>query len=257
MLGIPVVRKNPWETTYSSGHNLYGPVEAYTLSQTEIQAEHRVNPKPSRLGDSYLPQHGTYSGSVYRFIRRLCNNETEKEKQCAGLMLRYGRNHQSVSLEDLKQLSDEVEESDVDRFNQLCFLVMAKEQSQWHVAREEKFHIGMSVSFARCLIMIEAGFIRFDDALKNNALFSVYSYTGLVSDISKVGVSAKYIDKMYMAYLQQQNSTDAMSFFRKHIEKDKPPTAILSRSRAHEDLLYAYGGESDSDGEGYETDLSI
>ncbi len=35
------------------------------------------------------------------------------------------------------------------------------------------------------------------------------------------------------------------------------PECVLTRKQAHQDMQYTYGGESDTDGEGYESDLSM
>ncbi|CAM4448659.1 MAG: hypothetical protein LEGION0398_MBIBDBAK_00707 [Legionellaceae bacterium] len=55
---IPIMREQQWSNY--NGSNKYGPIEKYKVDNTEIHAEHRTDPKPQRLGDSFLPQHGTY-----------------------------------------------------------------------------------------------------------------------------------------------------------------------------------------------------
>lgn len=257
MLGIPVERESPWRISYHSGKNLYGPHEHYTIGSTMTKAEHRVDPKRQRLGDSYLPEHGSYSGSIYPFIARFASEERHKEQQLASWMLRYGKTHQPVTLEELQTINLEADLDDVHGFNRICFLVMTKEQSQWHSATRESFQIGMTVAFARCLIMIEAGFIAFKDVLKNTAIFSIYSHKKLADGLYEVKESSGYVDKMYLAYLQQTHGADHVSFFRRHVKRPSLPECVLTRKQAHHDLQRVYGGDSDTDGTGYETDLSM
>lgn len=256
-LGIPVRRRQAWSVGYASGANLYGPVEKFKVGETEIRVEHRVDPKRQRLGDSYLPDHGTYGRDIHPFLVKLTAKDPEKEKTVAKFMRRYSVGHQSVSLEELKELNAGLTQDDVHKFNQICFLIMEKEQAQWHSADREDFQIGMSVAFARCLTMIEAGFIRFEQAFNQSELFSVYSHTGLANSLGRVAESCAYIESLYQEYLKQEHRADHLSFFAKHPRGDRD--LALSRKRAHRDAQAVYGGETDTDGdsEGYQTDLSM
>ncbi|MCH9643789.1 MAG: hypothetical protein K0U29_02495 [Gammaproteobacteria bacterium] len=260
-LGIPIVRKKSWGFGYGynerSGVTTYGPIEQYQVADTVVKAEHRVEPKRQRMGDSFLPDHGTYSNDIYPFFCRLCEKDVAKEQKLASYMLRYGKTHQAVSLEELEAINDEADQEDVEKFNRICFLVMTKEQSQWHSATNEAFQLGMSVSLARGLIMIEAGFIPLEEIFKNKALLSIYSHTKLADNCSDVEESAQYIDRLYMAYLEQKRGADHVKFFKSHLKDERPPEKVLNRKQAHDDMCYVYGGDSDTDGEGYTTDLDI
>lgn len=258
-LGIPIVPENskPWTIGYNSGITTYGAIERYQVGGTTMKSEHRTSPKRQRLGDSFLPEHGTYSNDIYPFLSKLSEGETEKEKQLATLMIRYGKNHQAVTLDELKNICEGADEDDVHHFHRVCFLLMEKEQAQWHSATDTDYHLGMSVGQARCLIMVEAGFIDFKEAFKNNVLFGVYSCTELVAQPSKVATACKYIDKLYLAYLQSQRAHEHLKFFKKYIKEDHMRTCVLTREQARLDMQHVYGGESDSDHEGYDTDLSM
>jgi hypothetical protein len=254
-LGIPTARAKGWQTDYSSGATGYGPVELYQVGDTKIESEHRTEPKRQRLGDSFLPQHSTYN-NIYFFLCRLAQDNKKKEQQLTKFMLRYGRDHQSVTLAELQTIYDKADKSDVDEFTRVCFLVMEKEQVQWHSATQEDYQLGMSVAQARCLIMLEAGYISMKEAFKNNTLFGVYSQTGIMQDPEKVAKACKHIDMLYIAYLQTKRSREYLTFFKKHIRSTTLST-LLTREQAHRDLQYVYGGDSDTDDEAYETDLDI
>lgn len=254
-LGIPTARVRPW--SFGRGGTGYGPVERYQIGETTVTAEHRTSPKRERLGDSYLPQHGTYSGVIYPFLFKLAEDNIEKEKQLANYMIRYGKKHQSVSLEELQVVYTEASNSDVDNFNRICFLIMDKEQAQWHSATDKRFHIGMSVAQARCLLMIKAGFINFEEAFKNNTLFGIYSNTGLIDNPGKVALSCKNIDDLYLTYLQNKHAQDHFKFLKSHITNSSPPVCVMTREQSHLDLKEVYGGDADTDNEGYDTDLSM
>ena len=260
---IPIANRKPWEKKNDHsgeilrGETTYGPIEKYTVGKTKIQSEHRTDPKPQRLGDSFLPKHGTYDKYIYHFLNKLAQEDAEKEKKLASYLLRYAKAHEGISLAELQELYPDGAEKDVKHFNRICFLIMEKEQGQWHCATAEAFQLGMSVSQARCLILLEAGYLRLKDAFKNNVLFGVYSQTGIVTKPENVAASCDYIDSFYMAYLQSKRAEDYLPFFRNNIKIKDKLTLVLTRKQAHEDLKYVYGGNSDTDGEGYDSDLSL
>ncbi len=261
-LGIPKVKEKKWairnDSCNRSGATGYGPVEYYQVEGTTVQSEHRTSPKRQRVGDSFLPEHGAYTNDIYPFLAKLTSDETENEKRLANFMIRYAHTHQSITLEELKTIYDSADENCVHKFNKICFLIMEKEQAQWHSVTSKDLQLGMSVAQARCLIMVEAGFISFKEAFKNNVLFGVYSNTGIIDNPSKVAGSCQHIEDLYMLYLQSKRSQDYMKFFKKHIEKDVPaPVCVLTREQAHQDMQHVYGGASDTEDEGYATDFSI
>jgi hypothetical protein len=259
-LGIPTARVKPWSKNGYSGETGYGPVEHYKIGRTTVESEHRTSPKRERLGDSFLPQHGAYD-RIFDFLAGLSAKDSEKEKKLADLIIRYGKNQRSISLEELQDICEEATDWDVHTFNQICFLVMAKEQGQWHSATQETHQLGMSVAQARCLIMMKAGFLSLKEVFKNNVLFGVYSQTNIVCNPENVSKACRRIDELYMHYLQMQpaNVQSSIGFFKKHIDNASKPSCVLTREQAHQDMLQVYGGEDkdESDGEGYVSDLSM
>lgn len=256
-LGIPLIREQQWEFDRASGSNGYGPKERYLIADTEVLSEHRTNPKRNRLGDSFLPEHGTYSSDIYVFFLKLAEGRSKKEKKLARFLIRYGKTHQPVTLEELQTVNQSAELADVKKFNQICFLVMEKEQSQWHCAVDSSYQLGMAVAQARALIMVEARFISFEEIFEKNSLFGVYSKTGILKKPKEVEDSCRRIDEMYLAFLQNKNLRKHFSFHKKHL--DNPKTYVLTREQAHNDLKEVYGGESDTDESDneYESDLSF
>jgi len=61
-----------------------------------------------------------------------------------------------------------------------------------------------------------------------------------------------------LAYLQSIcHPKEHLTFTKKYIKDVQKRVCVATRKQAHADLKYAYGGESDSDGEGYGSDLEI
>jgi hypothetical protein len=257
VLGISRERGNSWEKFERSGTNWFGPVERYQVANTEIKAEHRTSPKRQRLGDSYMPQHGKYSGDIYPFLSKLASNSNNNEKLIAKYLIRFSRTHQAVTLGELQDFYQSADENDVNKFNQIAFLIMEKEQGQWHSATDERYQLGMSVAQARALKMLEAGFLSLDEVFNNDAPFGVYSHTGIIDSPKNVAKACQRIDELYARFVLSQSQNDSMRFFKSQIKEQEKRTPILTRQQAHQDLHYVYGGETDSDGEGYDTDLGM
>lgn len=259
VLGIPTgpATDEPWEFNGYTGVNLFGPLEKYKVGSTIILSKHRGDPKRSRLGTSKVERIGKYTKDITVFLNKLAKNVAENEKKLASWMIRYGKKHQPITLQELQTMYEHATEEDVNKFNRICFLILEKEQSQWHSANKEIYQLGMSVSQARCLIMIEAGFLRFGEAFNNDFLFGVYSQTDMINNYLKVDEACRRIDKLYVFYLQNKKSQDHVKFLKKHIDNDDERICILTRKQAHEDLKAVYGGDSDTDDEGYDSDLSM
>ncbi|MDF2940864.1 MAG: hypothetical protein K0R66_1506, partial [Gammaproteobacteria bacterium] len=249
--GIPIARSNSWPMNRS-----YGPVEHYMAGSTLIKAEHSADPNPQRLGHSYMPTHGSYDSIYGSVLSKLIHDNADNEKTLASYIIRYGRSHQTVSIEELKALNPEANNIDLERFNQFCFLIISKEQSQWLSASKEVYQLGMAVAQARCLIMLEAGFIKFEDAFKNDALFGVYSQKEILSCPEKVEKACKSIEDLYIEYLKTHRAEQHLAFYKRNMAKPAVEL-VLTRKQAHADLVYVYGGEDDTDSEGYDTDLAI
>jgi hypothetical protein len=257
-LGVPVIRKQPWNIGGYSGSNDYGAVEFYSVKDTIIRADHRANPKKERLGCCYVYGIGKYTEDVYHFLSTLTDRELVKESQLAKFMIRYSRTHQTIAIEELQAIYTQATILDVKHFNEICFLILEKEQAQWHPTTLESCRWGASIAQARCLIMIEAGFISFSEAFKNKVLFGVYSEKDLIGNSSQVTEVCKNIEELYIEYLQYKDTNpDRVRLFKTNITQTSVAQQALTRKQAREDMRYIYGGESDTDGDGYDTEVSL
>lgn len=251
-LGMPVSRKRSREPDTK----IYGPIERYQVGETTIELQHRADLSRNRF-NLYILDLGTYKELYRTLILKLANNDVEKEKQLAEFMIRYGKKHQGVSLEELLTMNTSSTIDDVKKFNRLCFLMLDKEQGQWLSAPDEKYHLGLSVSQARCLILLKLGIIRFKDVFLKNPLMGVYSNSYLICDEGRDAVVAacQRIDDLYLTYLQKNKySADYAAFIKKY--EGQPSRTCILRT-AHQDLKAVYGGDSDSDGEGYNSDMNL
>ena len=236
----------------AQGKYAKGVIETYQVNDTIIKAQHLTETSQDRLGNSYLPQHGTYQ-QIYQFLIKLSQQQPESEKQLADYMIRFGQNHKSITLPELQALYPGAQAADVDQFNQICFLLLSKEQAQWMSAVEERYQLGMSVAQARCLLMIQAGYLSFEDAFITKAMFGVYSQVGILKAPQYVADACQKIENLYQEFLKAQHPQDFLPFFKKFSSEDM----VLTREQAHKDLKAVYGGDTDTDGDDYLSDTSF
>jgi hypothetical protein len=254
-LGIPQHRKDVYFKTE------YGPIESYKVGSTTVKVEHRANPDRQRLGDSFINNITTYTADgICGFLNKMSQEDPNNESTLASYMIRYSRNHTPVTLGELQQIYNGASNGDVDKFHRICFLILEKEQVQWHSANAARYQSGMALAQARCLRLIEAGFIRFKEAFQRTdngraPVFGIYSGKGLVWDPDQMKKACEYIDKRYVHHLNQQNLVDHLKFFKANIT-DEIDT-VLTRQQGHKDMLAVHGGDSDTDDDGYETELSM
>lgn len=268
-LPLPVGRSKPWRFERGGGTTCYAPCECYLVGETEVISEYRTEPRAQRLGDSYISDISHYD-DICQFLYSDMTGEgdSKKTKKVAEWMIRYGREGAPLVLKELQAICSNLEEwvlnRNVHQFNKICFLISAKEQVQWLSATDAQYQLGMIVAQARCFIMLEAGFISLKEAFATGALFGVYTAKNLIKDSRSLARPCEAINALYLTYLQSKNNADYMRFFKKVLvecDKEKSTqksrTLVLTRKQAHEDLKYVYGGDSDTDGEGYESDLEM
>lgn len=255
-LGIPIVRKTSWDFGYISGFNKFGPIERYQIGNTEIQVEHRTDAKPDRLGDCFLKQLGSYKSDIYPFFQKITAGDSAKERLIAQLLIQFSKEHQPVTLAELQEIYPQSTISDIDKFNQIAFLTKEKEQAQWHSASNQRLLIGMSTAQAKALILVKEGWLTLAD-LFTGSDFSVYSHAKLIDAPNTLLESCKQIESLYAEFMFRSYAPEVATFFKKNILSKEDRTVVLTRQQARKALQIVYGGEADSDGEGYDSDLEF
>lgn len=133
------------------------------IHETEIDMKHQVYAFDERLDDVFIMNLLTYD-EIYKFLNRLA--KLEKQEELAALMIRFARSHEPITLDDLRKMSENADETDATHVNRCCFLIMQREETQWHSAVKcpglKDFRLGMSVTQARCLIMLKEGHLSFE-----------------------------------------------------------------------------------------------
>ncbi len=235
-LGIPIVKE-----AKDIGQSDFGAQENYDTggNQKKLISMHithkEIDPHPhrDRFGDIRIPYLGSYN-KFCETLKKISDDDPAKIKQLVEWMIRFGKKHESVTYHELRTFYPEkIWHADVHENVQLfkcyCFLIIDREQSQWLSANDSLFHLGMTVSQARCLILLRDGHLSFDDVFKNNAKYGVYSTTGMINNI-KTNEKRKQLELIDDLYREKYPLGD-------------PDT----QKQAYLDLKTVYGGDSDSD----------
>jgi hypothetical protein len=227
-----------------------GPVETYFAAEYKINMVHGIAPDRDRLGNTKVLGLGNYD-DLYNMLDSISLGNKSLEKKLAVLMIRFSHDFKPASLSELQACNPSVTSDIAAKFNQLCLLISAKEQSQW-MSCSAKYQTGLAVAQARCLILLREGYLSFKEVFKRSAEYGVFSQKWMLKDFASVESAVDKVEKLYTEYLKHHRFKDQLAFLTAHPEHHM----VLSRKQAYQDLLEVYGGESDTDGEGYDTDLS-
>lgn len=243
--------------------------ENYDINKFEklVRFSHSTNLSRQRIGSGYLNFEGGRSNKyidIYKFLDQITgkkkdigqDKKNENVKQIVDWMIRYGQTGQGTERDELENVYTGASELDTFHFNLICFLIITKEQPQWLSANDSNSQFGMSVTQARCLLMLAKGQISLEDAFKTKytgvghsgndeydpATFGVYSGTRLTTPGNgyKITEPTNVINRAYSA-----------SFFK----NSPPPNVILTREQAHQDLRAVYDDGNCTAGEEYGSDL--
>lgn len=92
------------------------------------------------------------------------------------------------------------------------------------------------------------------DVFSQDAPFGVFTGTNIGENIARVRGKIKEIDRLYIEFCLKPTveTSKQVTFFRTH----KKGEFVTTRQQLHADLREGYGGDSDTDGEGYDSDTA-
>jgi tetratricopeptide (TPR) repeat protein len=221
----------------------------------EVEVAHAIAPSRKRPGKIYmfgLPKHETYN-DILSFLNTITGHDPNKEKELARYMIRYAREFKPITFAELQAIKPTATEKMVNQFHTICLHVCVKEQTQFLSNKDERYKAGLAVVQARCLILLREGYLTFKDVFKRKAEFGVFSQVDLLGNFGEVEAAIEKIEKLYMEHIKLARHKEYATFFAKNPNHEM----VLTRKQARADLCEVYGGaESDSEDDGYETDMS-
>ncbi|XP_026288630.1 uncharacterized protein LOC113213709 [Frankliniella occidentalis] len=162
----------------------FGPRETYEAKfegrAYEVESEHRTEgvdekevPADSipQLGMSFVIGLNYYNNDILPDLKGIMcalggAHPGPGQRRLADLFAQFAKSH---SLAGAPELSDEQR----DKLFKICFLIMEKEQAQWQSSFFSRFvwQLGMSVSFARLIILFREGKITLHDVFNRYGIY--------------------------------------------------------------------------------------
>ncbi|XP_052132682.1 uncharacterized protein LOC127752111 isoform X2 [Frankliniella occidentalis] len=157
-----------------------------------------------RMGNSFVRNLGTYRRIVrdleemMEAFRRGGTRKTQAHERLAHLFIQYAHTHCFDETPELTRAQR-------DNLFRICFLILEKEQSQWQSACFfwGNWKLGMTVSFARLILLFKWGRITLRDIF---CTFAVYSNVIMRNCFEKVQATCEEIDKLYEEFQRESDA---------------------------------------------------
>ncbi|XP_052131811.1 uncharacterized protein LOC113210810 isoform X1 [Frankliniella occidentalis] len=181
--GIPLADRTPY-TVEVNGKEVEmpvcsGPDETYAAGRYRVASRHRTEEhctaatSEHRLGMSFVKGVSSYERDVVPVLEAAMDAlggaaPGAGQRRLAELLIQFARSHSLAGAPP--ELSDEQRE----KLFKVCFLVMEKEQAQWQASFfvGHKWQLGMSVAFARLLILFREGAVTLRDVFNEYGVYS-------------------------------------------------------------------------------------
>jgi len=263
-LGSRVVRTES-KRGYSSSQSNYGNLEEVILGSTTVRYEHRTDPAFNHRGDFYKHQLGAYS-QIITVLDRITGYiktddkemvQVEKEKALAKLMLEYSRTGKAITSGDLElvDMHTEVSAEDIHSLNRILYHCLVKEIARWQLPKDRETHeLPWATAQIRAVKLIAMGHLTMREVFAQDAPYGVFTGTNIDENIDQVKEKMKAITRLYIeAYLKQKGEglDKHVAFFKTHKKGELVTTRLQLRTDLGE-----YGANSDTDGEGYDSDTA-
>lgn len=243
-------KKDGYEITYCYNENI-------SLGGGQFTYRQRNNPHYNHPGDYYMSDLGKYSEMV-EFINKITGSNSDKinilnEKKLAGYMLRYSQSGNSMTLDELKHLYTNATEDDLLMIHRIFYHCFVKEPSRFFLAKENNHQLPLVSANARALQLLVRGHLKMCDVFSQDAPYGVFTAKEIGSNIDALKTKIDIINKKYEKQLLNTYSAHADNYFT-FMHHHPQSKVIPTRQQFRKELQEVYGGESDSDGEGYDTD---
>lgn len=230
--------------------------ETISLGCSKFSYRQDNNPNLDHPGNYYMYGLGEYS-AIMDFINKITDSGNEinivKEKKLANYMLRYSQSGTPMTLDELKKLYMEATDNDLLKIHRIFYHCFVKEPSRFFLAKQTDHQLPLASANARALQLLVRGHLTMEDVFSQDAPYGVFTAEGVKDDISALKIKIDRINEKYEQQILNINSAHADNYyaFMHHHPQAK---VIPTRQQFRKELQEVYGGESDSNGEGYSTD---
>ncbi len=246
--------------SYKNYEIKHGNTEKVKLDNTEIRYRQRVNPHYDHLGDYYMYDLGDYS-KIISVINSMTgtNDETvavENEKKLAKYMLEFSQYGRPINLaNNLKEINPDATEDDIKKIDRIFYHCFVKEPARWMLPKTSSHELPFATAQIRAIKLIAHGHLSMKEVFDQHALYGVFTGKEIGKKIEEVREKIKRINHLYTEVFLKISQ----KYFHKHIEFFKSHEngqLVTTRKELHRELKEAYGGDSDTDEEGYDSDTA-
>lgn len=255
----PAVQRTT-NTHYSSYHQNYTFDETVKIGESEVHYRQRSNPHVNHLGDFYNCDLGDYA-AILKILNLVTGTNAEcvavkNEMQLANYMIRFCREGKPITFEELMSINELVNEDHAHQLNQIFYHCFIKEVASWMLPRDRSHQLPLATAQSRALQLIASGYLSIQEVFAKGAHYGVYTGSNIGKDENLPILRAKIVrinvlyNKVMLEHHPDHFSAYAL-FFKNHSAGEIIPT----REALHQELKKTFGGsDSETDGEGYETD---
>ncbi len=252
-----------------------GKEETMTIKKSKVKYYHQPKNHSNHLGNYHMDEIGTYDAICGALIRIAGSTpqqpNIENEKKMAAWMLEYMKNGTPVTLEKLREIRGIATQNDADTLARIFYHCFVKEIARWMMPRDQTHELPFAIVQARAVKLISLGFLNLKDVFDQDADYGVFTLRpyekkdvpckiGIGADIdqsdSKTLKKIPRINKLYNSCVLEVKPTSAKhyaAFFEEHPKG----SLVITRQALHTELKEHFGGiDSDSDGEGYDSDTA-
>jgi hypothetical protein len=232
--------------------------EYISYGQSIIEYYHRLDPHVNHLGDFFMKHLGRYEHICHNLSSLTYTDsqfDQEKEKKLARCMLRYTQSGIPITLAELRHFNDEADEvmlQDIIRIFYHCFV---KEPASWMRAQDKSRRLPLAISQLRAVKLIAKGYLHLRDVFGQNSDYGVFTGDN-IGDPNGQRILKEKIKRINQRYtseilLKRPENFEVFSLFQQEYPQAIP---VVTRARVHKELKKWFGGDSDTDGEGYDSE---
>lgn len=262
----------PWQigstSRYRNNRVTYTLQESVMYGDVLISYKLRLDPHQNRLGDFYNIDLGKYKkiydDTLWELVKTVDSVDKEKERIIASWMLRFAREGIVPQVEDVQQLqpmlSVDIANNHLIQLIRIFYHCFVKEPVSLMICQNKDSEAPLAICQLRAVKLVAEGHLSLSDVFNQDSTYGVFTGTEIKGPyIGKLREKVDRLNKLYMEKILLQKDDNQVqvtqykqSFFGTNYPHESHP--ISTRTEIHMELRQFFGGDSDSDGEGYDSE---
>lgn len=237
----------------------YGNTETIIFGEGQFHYYQRINPHGNHIGDFFLegiesPER-RYGHLLFLSGGKDKEPNVENEIKIAKWMIRYTSTGVVVTLEELQKMFEFATQKHLNKLIQIFYHCLIKEPMSWMMPAKESHELPYAIAQARAVKLVAKGYIHLKDVFDKDAPYNIFTGENAGENINVIRTKINRINNTYERCILTRNKKEYQTFFQFKREHSKGEL-VTSRKHLHEELVDAYGGGEDTDGEGYDSDTA-